>query len=105
MKLSQATIDEINKRIGLGQIYARIYKEMGLAEMGVDFWTMRKYATAGWQGTKQSITIRLNKLSKENDPVKRAILVEEVKERVTYLFEGGKALGKTIDRIEKTISG
>lgn len=105
MELDQATIDEINKRIGLGQTYARIYKEMGLAEMGVDFWTMRKYAKAGWLGTKVQITLRLKKLSNENDPAKRAKLVEEVNERVTYLFEGGKALGKTIDRIEKTING
>ncbi|MXZ90303.1 MAG: hypothetical protein F4W95_04590 [Chloroflexi bacterium] len=105
VELDKTTVDEINKRIGLGQTYARIYREMRLAEMGVDFWTMREYAKAGWLGTKVQITNRLNKLSRENDPAKRAKLVEEVKERVTYLFEGGKALGKTIDRIEKTING
>ncbi len=98
--LDKATIDDINKKIALGYTYARISQELGL-----DWWTVRKHAKAGWQGTRAQITIRLNKLLNENDPAKRADLVEEIKERVAYLNEGGKALGKTIDGIEKTING
>ena len=100
VELDKATIDEINKRIALGHTYARIHREMEL-----DYWTVHKHAKSGWLSTKREITGRLNKLSEENDPAKRAKLTQEINERVTYLFEGGKALGKTIDRIEKTISG
>ena len=100
VELDKATIDDINKRIGLGHTYARISKELGL-----DWWTVRKHAKSGWLGTKVQITNRLNKLRDEKDPAKREKLVREVSERITYLYEGGKALGKTIDRIEKTING
>ena len=100
VELDKETIDEINKRIALGHTYARIHREMGL-----DYWTVHKHAKSGWLSTKREITGRLNKLSKENNPEERARLVKEINERVTYLFEGGKALGRTIDRIEKTISG
>ena len=62
-------------------------------------------AKAGWLGTKVQITIRLNKLATEGDPKEREKLVKQINERVTYLYEGGKALGKTIDKIEKTING
>ena len=100
VELDKGTIDEINRRIALGHTYARIHRELDL-----DYWTVHRHAKAGWLSTKREITYRLNKLSRENDPVERAKLVKEVSDRVTYLFEGGKALGKTIDRIEKTISG
>ena len=100
MELDQATIDEINRRIALGHTYARISREIEL-----DYWTVHNHAKSGWLSTKREITGRLNKLSNENDLDKRAELVKEINKRVTYLFEGGKALGKTIDRIEKTIRG
>lgn len=100
VELDKATIGEINKRISLGHTYASISKELDL-----DWWTVRKHAKSGWLGTKVQITNRLNKLRDENDPAKREKLVKEVSERITYLYEGGKALGKTIDRIEKTING
>lgn len=100
VELDKKEIDEINRRIALGHTYARIHREMEL-----DYWTVHKHAKSGWLSTKVEITYRLNRLAKENDPAKRAKLVKEVSDRVTYLFEGGKALGKTIDKIEKTISG
>ena len=100
VELDKATIDDINKRIALGHTYARISKELGL-----DWWTVRNHAKAGWLGTKVQITIRLNKLATEGDPKEREKLVKQINERVTYLYEGGKALGKTIDKIEKTING
>lgn len=100
VELDKAKIEEINRRIALGHTYARISKELNL-----DWWTVRKHAKSGWLGTKVQITNRLNKLRDESDPAKREKLVREVNERITYLYEGGKALGKTIDRIEKTING
>ena len=100
MELDKATKDEINKRIALGQRYSRISKDLGL-----DWWTVRKHARDGWQGTKQSITFQLNKVADEQDPIKRAQMVENIKERVNYLYKGGQALGKTIESIEKTING
>lgn len=100
MELEQATIDEINKRIALGQQYSRISKDLAL-----DWWTVRKHAKDGWRGTKHSITYQLNKVASERDPEKRAEMVENIKERVNYLYNGGQALGKTIESIEKTING
>lgn len=100
MELSQATIDEINKRIALGQQYSRISNDLGL-----EWWTVRKHAKDGWQGTKQSITYQLNKVVNERDPEKRAEMVKNIKERVNYLYKGGQALGKTVESVEKALNG
>ena len=96
----KATIDEINKRIALGQQYSRISKDLGL-----DWWTVRKHAKDSWRGTKLSITFQLNKMASERDPKKRKEMADNIKERVNYLYKGGQALGKTIESIEKTING
>ena len=100
MELDKATIDDINRRIALGHTYARISRELGL-----DWWDVRNSAKASWLATRMRITNRLDKLVKENDPCKRVNSVPEIKNEVAYLHEGGKALGRTIDSIEKAING
>ena len=100
MALDKEVIDEINRRIALGHTYARIHREMGL-----DWWDVRNSAQASWRATRRRITNRLDKLVDENDPSKRANLVQEIKDGVAYLHESGKALGAQIDRIEKILNG
>ena len=100
MALSKATIEEIDRKIATGHTYARISKDLGL-----DWWDVRNAAKHSWQSAKVRVTNRLKKLAAENDPEKRKVLVAEIDGYVDYLYYGGKALGQTIDRIEKAING
>ena len=100
MELDKATKDEINDRIARGHTYADISREMGL-----DWWEVRNVAKQSWQGAKTRVTRRLKKLATERDPEKRKDLIAEIDGYVDYLYAGGKALGQTIDRIEKVING
>ena len=100
MALDKATQDAINDKIGRGHTYARISKEMGL-----DWWEVRNAAMRSWRSAKVRVTNRLKKLAAENDPEKRKFLIDEIDKDVDYLYAGGKALGKTVDSIEKIING
>lgn len=100
MTLDKATIEEIDKRIAIGHTYARISKDLGL-----DWWDVRNAAKHSWRSAKVRVTNRLKKLAAENDPEKRKVLIAEIDGYVDYLYAGGKALGQTIDSIEKVING
>lgn len=100
MALDKATQDAINQKIALGHTYARISKDLEL-----DWWDVRNVDKASWQSAKVRITNRLNKLAAENDPEKREGLVKEINGYVNYLYASGKALGKTVDSIERIING
>lgn len=100
MALDKTTQSEINRRIGLGHTYARISREMEL-----DWRDVKGVARKSWLAAKVRITNRLKKLVVENNPERRQKLIEEINADVNYLYYGGKALGKTIDSIEKVING
>ena len=100
MALDKATTDEVNQKLALGHTYARISKDLGL-----DWWEVRNVDKISWRAAKVRVTNRLKKLAAENDPEKRKVLVAEIDGYVDYLYAGGKALGKTIDSIEKVING
>ena len=100
MALSKTTIEEIDKRIATGHTYSRISKDLEL-----DWWDVRNAAKRSWRSAKVRVTNRLKKLAAENDTEKRKVLIAEIDGDVNYLYAGGKALGQTIDSIEKVING
>ena len=100
MALDKATQAEINRRIGQGHTYARISKDMKLG-----YWDVKGVARKSWLAAKVRITNRLKKLAVESNPERRLKLIEEINADVNYLYGSGKALGRTIDGIEKVING
>ena len=97
MELDQDQIDAIRLMASQGQTISQIAWELDL-----EWREVRKHVTS-WLGTKRQITNRLQKLSAENDPHKRAKLVAEVDQRITYLYEQGKEVGKQIESIRRVL--
>lgn len=100
MALDKATQDVINDKIARGHTYARISRDMGLG-----YWDVKGVARKSWLAAKVRITNRLKKLAVENNTERRQKLLAEINADVNYLYGGGKALGRTIDSIEKVING
>ena len=73
--------------------------------LGLEWRAVRKNVDLNWLGAKKQITIRLKKLSTENDPEKRAELIEEIDRRVDYLYYRGRDLGRQIDRARDALKG
>ena len=98
MELDKATVDEIKIMASQGQTISQIAWELDL-----EWKQVRKHVTS-WLGTKRQITNRLQKLSTENDPMKRAQLVEEVDQRITFLYEQGKEVGRQIEGVRRILN-
>ena len=98
MELDKATIDEIRLMASQAKTISQIACELDLE------WRQVHRHVTSWLGTKRQITNLLQKLSEENDPTKRAELVDEVDKRITYLYEQGKEVGKQIESIRRVLN-
>lgn len=73
-------------------------------ELGVDYYLLWSHVRS-WQGTKQMITRRLNRLVKEQDQSTREQLVSEIQECVDYFYYQGRRLGSQVERARKVLNG
>ena len=99
------TTEQQNQAVAMarnGKTVAQIERDLG-----VDYWAIwdhiRSVGAYSWQGAKWIITRRLNSLVRENGKTQRKELAEETKEMVDYLYYQGRRLGRTLDRVKKTV--
>ena len=100
MELDKATIAEIRRMADEGKRIVEIADKLGL-----EWKLVRKNVDLNWLGAKRQVTTRLDKLRTENDPDKRAKLVEQIDRRVDYLYYRGRDLGRQVNRARDALKG
>ena len=98
MALGETEISRAKQMADEGKTIAQISEELG-----VDYWLVWSQVRS-WQGTKQMITRRLNRLIKEPDQSVREQLVSEVRECVDYFYYQGRHLGSQVERARKVLN-
>ena len=98
MELGPTEIEKAKQLANEGKTIAQISEELE-----VDYWLLWSHVRS-WQGTKQIITRRLNRLINEQDQSARKQLVSEVVECVDYFYYQGKRLGSQVERARKVLN-
>ena len=99
MELSEIEIAQAQQMADEGKTVAQISKELN-----VDYWEVWNHVPRSWQGTKWTITNRLNLLKKEKNSDNRERLAAEVDECVQYLYDRGRQMGKQIERARRSLN-
>ena len=100
------TVDQVqtaNRMASEAYTIEDIRKHLGLDYPGA--WQEVRRHVDSWLGTKRQITIRLNNLASEPDPVRRQELKGELAERIDFLYYQAHDVAEKVYRVREALDG